>query len=272
MGRQSWVFLFVLICGSWQTAHGFTAIGGSRGSDEEQDHFLSLAGGIASPSAMTTLTENPAGLIYNLRTKIHLTAATPDAALNSFGYSGSFFTGNGYVGAGVGAQSYDYQRSTYAGSIALFSFGVGAFFDSLNVSFGLVGITPGSGTAWGINMGVIYNPKGKARAGATVSQLLDASTVVGLGVAAELNPWADIGIDFVYNVTRPASVIKPELGIHLSGYQMNIGYGFQTVGTPFGGLRQGLSLAFGLNLGSLMLIQLYYNHLAQYMLASTMRF
>lgn len=253
---------------------------GERAIIDENQHALSLAAGIASPAMVTSLSENPAGLHYNSSTKFQVSLATHSSAFNPFGLDGHFFTGNGWVGAGIGVATYN-QFVSGSGSLALLDFGLGAEISALNMAVGIAGqYTLGSagnvwgtngGTTWGGNIGLLFNPRGPLRIGITGYQVLAGLHAIGAGVAYELNPWADFAVDGTLNPSSSALALKPELGIHLSNFQMNVGYGFQIVGSSWTWLRTGLSFAVGFHLNYNLMLQAYYNHLALWAFGATIR-
>ena len=165
----------------------------------EMGHLLSIGAGISSPSLNSALGENPAGLTYNEQTRLLLDGATTNSNSNSIGLGASLL-GDGNVGAGFGVETFNGQGDN-AGQITLANIGVAAEIPSLNVSFGMTGTytlrnnvqTIGTGSSSGngyenhafdADMGVIYNPKGDVRMGATLFQIFDGVDALGVGVAA----------------------------------------------------------------------------------------
>lgn len=245
---------------------------GSYGLDE-LNHLLSVGGGIASPSVTSALGENPAGLMYNTRTKVQAATATGSESLNPVGFGGLLFGGNGFVGGGIGLQGFNNQTEG-GGQILLLNWGLAAEFTSLNMAFGFTGtrtlhrsgvvMGTGSGTTWCVDTGVIINPHGSSRYGLTLFQILDSVDAIGAGWAIDASSWSTFALDGTYSPDSKSAVVKPGLSLQFDGFQMSSGYGFRAVGDSGSWIRQGLSLGVGFNLGDHMFAQMYYNHIALY--------
>jgi hypothetical protein len=245
----------------------------------ETDHLLSVGGGISSPSMTSALGENPAGLIYNQSFKLLTQVASGNEQLNPLGYGAGIFAGNGSVGGGMVLQGFNNQTGTTSGNVLLLNWGLAAEFPSINMAWGFTGTRTisatgdvrgtGSGTTWCVDTGVIFNPRGSNRIGATIYQLLDDVDAVGLGYALDPSPWATFAVDASYTTKARTTVVKPSLSFHLSKFQMSSGYGLRVQGTEWSWIRQGLSLAVGFEVTPHFSIQAYYNHLAQYLAAVT---
>jgi hypothetical protein len=244
------------------------------GSVREENHILSVGGGIASPSVTSALGENPAGLSNNQTSKILGQMAAGNDELNPLGYGGGFFFGNGSVGGGVALQGFNNNTNGSTGSILLLNWGLAADIPGLNIAWGFTGTRTirksgevrgtGSGTTWCVDTGIIFNPKGDSRVGFTLFQVLDDIDAVGAGWAYDLSAWATFALDATYTTTAKTTVAKPALSIQLPGFQISSGYGVRVQGDNWSWIRQGLSLGVGVPLGRTLGFQAYYNQLALY--------
>lgn len=248
--------------------------------DFEMGHVLSVGAGVSSPSVTSALGENPAGLMYNQQTKFLGEAALTNHSLNNLGMGGLFYLGNGFVGGGLGIETFNGQGNN-AGSLTLLNFGVGALIEGLNLSFGASGTYTvsqngatngtGSGSIWTGNIGLLYNPNGPFRVGATAFHLASTDRAIGLGLAADASTWATFALDGTMNMNGTGPIIKPAMGIHLKDFQCTLGYGLPLDSTATNWIRQGGSLGVGVRLSMNFHLQAYYNHLALYYFGLTIR-
>jgi hypothetical protein len=246
----------------------------SSSSGSEEDHLLSVGGGIASPSVTSALGENPAGLSNNRSFKLLGAAAAGNNKLNPLGYGGGIFFGNGSVGGGVALQGFNNNTDGASGNVLLLNWGLAADITGLNIAWGFTGTHTisrsgtvrgtGSGTTWCIDTGLIFNPKGDSRVGVTLFQVLDEVDAIGLGWAYDLSPWATFALDGSYTTSAKTTIAKPSLYIRLPGFHISSGYGVRVQGTEWSWIRQGLSLGIGIPVNHSFTIQGYYNQLAEY--------
>jgi hypothetical protein len=250
--------------------------------DFETGHILSIGGGVSSPSVTSSLGENPAGLAYNHQTKLLGALAGANSSFNPMGTGGLFFLGNGYVGGGLGVQSFSSQRSdNNTSSITLFTYGIAAYITGLNISFGASGSYAfqgggnaggtGASTPWGLDLGLIYNPKGEVRFGASAFNVVNGVNTIGVGIAADASTYATFALDATADQNINGKTIKPAMGIHLMDFQFTLGYGVRLDEVASNWIRQGGSFGLGLRLTPMIHLQGYYNHIAQYYGALTIR-
>jgi hypothetical protein len=253
----------------------------------EDDRYLSVAGGISTPSVTSALGQNPAGLVYNNQPKVFLDVASGNDKFNPIGYGGGFFTGNGSVGGGIALQGFNSQYDNSAGNLLLLNWGLAAEFTDLNLAWGFTGTYTlantgvgqgtgsggtGSGHAWGLDTGVIFNPHGSTRVGLTAFQVIGGVDAWGAGISYDPSPWATFTVDGIYAVNSKTTILKPALSIHVSGFALTSAYGHRFDGSGWGWMSEGLSLGVGFPLGYKWAIQGYYNQISKYFVGLTIAF
>jgi hypothetical protein len=244
--------------------------------DFETGHILSTGAGISSPSVTSALGENPAGLVYNHQTKFLGALSGGNSSFNPLGVGGLFFLGNGFVGGGLGIQNYDSQGNG-AGSMRYFQYGMAAFVQGINIAFGASGsytLLDGGGSGgnhWGLDLGMIYNPKGDVRLGVTAFNAIDGINAIGVGVAADVSTYATFALDASTTPQGSGRTLKPAMGIHLMDIQLNLGHGIAIDNDASSWIRRGTSFGLGFRLSPAIHLQAYYNQIAQYYAALTIR-
>lgn len=249
--------------------------------DFEIAHVLSIGAGISSPSVTSALVENPAGLVYNQQTKFLGETAATNASLNPIGLGGLFFLGNGFVGGGLGVQTFSGQGNN-AGNISIFNFGIAAKATGLNVSIGATGsyvisqsgnaTAYANGTTLDSNIGMIFNPDGDVRFGVTAFDVLNGVDALGAGIAASASDWATFSLDGSMDAkSGNGKTIKPAMGIHLMDFQFTLGYGLGLDNLDTNWIRRGTAFGMGIQLGMEAHLQFYYNQLALYFVGLTIR-
>jgi hypothetical protein len=247
----------------------------------EDDRYLSVAGGISTPSITSALGQNPAGLIFNNQAKVLVDVASGNDNFNPLGYGGGFFTGNGSVGGGIALQGYNSQYDHSAGNLLLLNWGLAAEFTDLNLAWGFTGtytiantgVGQGAGTsggAWGLDTGIIFNPHGTSRFGLTAFQVVGGVDAWGAGYSYDPSPWATFTVDGIYAVYSKTSILKPGLSIHVSGFCLTSAYGYKFDGAGWGWMSEGLSVGVGFPIGYKWAVQGYYNQISKYFIGITM--
>lgn len=250
--------------------------------DFEMNHTLSVGAGIASPSVTSSLFENPAGLSYNLQTKFLAEGGSTNNNFNPIGLGGLFFLGNGFVGGGIGVQTFNGQGDN-AGLLTQLDFGIAAEISSMNISFGATGsyLIQRSGfpqgawynSNWSSDVGLIYNPRGEVRLGVTAFNVINGVDAIALGIAGDASSWATFVLDGSMNPrTATGKVLKPAMGIHLMDFQFTLGYGLPLDNGSDNWIRRYSSFGLGIRLSYNWHFQAYYNQLALYYLGLTVKF
>lgn len=241
----------------------------------ENDHLLSVGEGISSPSTISALGENPAGLVYNRTFKVLGELSSGNDQFSPLGYGGGFLAGNGSVGGGIVLNGSNSTANGVAASIDTLQFGIAAEFPSINLAWGFTGSFAFSGSgptptvgygnsSWGLDTGVIFNPRSQTRFGITLFDVLDGIDAFAGGVSYDPTPWATFALDANYSKGPQTTVVKPGLAIHLPGFQLAAGYGARVVGDGTGWFPTGLSLGVGFPISRTFALQAYYNQLALY--------
>ncbi len=239
--------------------------------DFETPHALSYGAGVASPSTTTSITENPAGLVFNQEFKILLEGVTNTYVFDTVGAGGTLYMGNGFVGGGLGLNTFS-NTATAPFTQGILNAGIGVLISPINLSIGTsfhyaIWNTTGAGTFWGTNAnwgltaGLMLNPNGPFRAGLTAYQIGTGAEYVGLGVAADPSDWANITVDATQYIRGAGMVLKPGIGIHLFNFQMGLGYGIPLIVGGMG-TSTGPQIGIGGRFGQNFRVEAYYNQLA----------
>ncbi len=243
---------------------------------DESIHLLSVGAGISSPSLTSSLGQNPAGLFFIQQTKLLGAIGFTNSNFNPVGFGGLVFLGNGSVGGGLGIQTFNGVGNN-AGSIVLLDFGLAAEIPSLNLSIGATGsyLSGSSGTVLapggaygplGLDLGILYNPRGDVHFGLTTFQVQAGIEAIAAGLSAEATQWATFAVDGAIDPKGwGGTTLKPAMGIHLSDFQISFGYGFALDNAAIPNwIRRGGSLAVGFKINWQVHVQAYYNELALY--------
>lgn len=241
-------------------------------NDLERHFTLSTAYGVAAPAFSTAAFQNPAGLVYNERFKVQFSGATTSTTFSNVGVGGALLAGNGFVGGSVGFQTYNDQ---VAGSTALglLTVGLGATITRLDASIGFSGAyrlfgNSGAGhwgsasSPWGLDLGLLFSPRGLFRVGVTAYDLLSTTRALGVGVAWELSPWALLAVDLTSLTNLRGIALKPALTINLYDFNLTAGYGIPLETSFSTWTPTGASFGVGFWLGSHLQMQAYYNTLS----------
>jgi len=250
-----------------------SSYGGYGSGTYETSHLMSAAAGIASPSATTSLFENPAGLVYNEDFKLGLAGASSNNQFNPIGASGTLYLGNGLVGGAIGAQTFSaYQNN--AGTVGLVNYGLAVDIRPLGFALGVAGSylvqTLGAGAGvnpaapWGLNVGIIGNPTGEVRGGITAFDVLGGVSALGAGLAWDPNGFATLAVDATTNLQFQGTTVIPGISIHVSAVQLKAAYGFGVDNFAGSYARRGGTLGLGIQMSPYFHWQFYYNELALY--------
>jgi len=243
----------------------------SWNSQASYQNNISGAGGIVSPSGVTALGENPAGLVYNKKT-ILSTGVTRGTSSSTFGYGGGIFTGNGDVGGGVSLTGFN-SHSGSPGNVLLLNYGIGINLSGGDFAFGVTGTTTllekgeiegtGTSTTWCADAGIIINPNGRNQWGISVFQLLADVIAVGVGYGTRVGQNATFVVDTVY--TKPSStyLVKPGIKAHWSSFQLELSYGQRVLGSGWTWISSGPTVGAGLSVGNNLALTGYINHIAK---------
>lgn len=247
----------------------------SSSSSGDSDHLVSVGEGISSPSAVSALSENPAGLVYSKSFSLLGEVSSGNDQFSPLGFGGGFLAGNGSVGGGIVVNGSATTQGGLSGGAGLMQFGIATELSSLNMawgfsgsfSFATVGTAQNVGygnSPWGLDTGVIFNPKSQTRFGVTLYNLLDGIDAVGGGVSYDPSQSATLTLDGTYSRGTQTGAVKPGMAIRLPAFQMSAGYGFRVVGDGTGWFASGFSLGLGIPFSQKFALQAYYNQLSLY--------
>ncbi len=258
----------------------------------EAQHNITVGSGIVSPSTISVFGENPAGLFYNQQLKVHLSASKlSDDFYDPWRYNVTVVTGDGDKGAGFGAYRYQFGDSAtgYSYESTVLAYGAGIEIPALNMGIGISGFTVLEGitsllgsadlSTFNPTIGILFNPKGVFRVGATVFDVFDEYRTVGFGMATFLGPIFSTALDVTASPSNFSNgfsdaeytwVAKFGLGIALEAFQATLTYGDQfTEGNVLPALveswnREGFSVGLAFAAGEKLKFNFYYNRLELY--------
>jgi hypothetical protein len=226
-------------------------------SDIDSARIMSVGSGIASPSKTSALLENPAGLSINERTRIMGLVRSDDNSFNPLGFGGGIFAGNGQVGAAG-----DIER--ISDSSTMLNLGLGFEVPSTDFSLGvdLHHELQGGGGGWNVDLGAIFNEKGKWRIGAEVFDAFDGG--YGAGIATNLSPDVTFATDASVDKNFNGLTAKPGIGVDLHSFQLTYGYGWHIDKKSTSHIFEGHAAGLGIRLTDSAHLQGYYNQMAKY--------
>ncbi len=242
-------------------------------------HNLSLAGGIAHPGRALAISQNPAGLIYNRETKVHVSLAQAQEG-DGYGYGGGAFTGSDTVGGGAFIRSYNTEPAS-AAKIRLLDLGIGAIFSSLDSALG-IGVSKNMSMTepmdssnscgqWCLTLGMITSPSSGSRIGLNVVQASDSSFLIGAGWASDYSQNLVAVLDAQMDPQQSTIIAKPGLGIFIQEMQLTASYGVKaTGGEGHLLLRKGWSLGLSVEPFRDMVFEAYINQFTHFYLGMTM--
>lgn len=241
-------------------------------------HLISVGAGISSPSGTTSLTENPAGLIYNQGFTTQFSGSSenkPPSDPWDLGFGG--FMGNGTVGGALKVDDMvngTRRNSSSGSSSSSLEGGLGVDFNSLNSAVGTsCGTSLGSTVSVSCsNFGWIYAPTNSPRLGVQVVTS-PGPTEYGAGVAGEVGSNATLALDASTTTQGGGVGFKPGIGFNLQPIQFAVGDGFGTEnGTNTGLIRTGFSAAIGVSASQTVQLEAYYDQIAEFYFALDVRF
>ncbi len=226
----------------------------ARGSDQ----LVSTGAGIASPGGTAEHGENPSGLVYRQGLGLEAGVYSRNRAFDPIGLSGHVYLGGSSIGGRLGVD--------YASPDARFDLGLGALIQTLNLAAGVSAtfqdVPFGSGLD--LDLGFIWNPRGRFRVGGTIMSVSSGIGGFGAGISAQLSDSARFVLDAGVNGQGQGLTTLPALGIHFDQLQLSLGYGIDVDQGSHGVLPTGGILGLGFALGSGVNLEAYYNHLAEY--------
>ena len=253
----------------------FTA---TAGAQESIRHNLSIAGGIAHPSEALAISQNPAGMVYNRATKVHL-SLEQGLDKGPVGLGGGLLTGSETVGAGAFLRDYNTEPGSVS-KIYLFNVGLGVLFNPINSSIG-IGASKNLGyrdplnntntcSNWCIDAGLIINPNGDFRVAGNIIQISDSNYLMGAGIATDVSENITLVADGQADSQKSTFVAKPGIGIFIKGIQLTGSYGFRVWGNQEVGMRQGWSAGVSSELLQNVLFEAYMNQFTHYYFSATL--
>jgi|GEM_PF-3597806 len=252
MTRSLLKYSFVVILITTSTPLNVFAAGTS-----EDHHIISVGAGIASPSTTSSVSENPAGLVYNQNLKLLGFGYTENSSPGITDGGGAFLIGNGSVGGGA-------KVETSSGTSNLTA-GIGFDISSINTAFGAACGTQ-LGPKVSINcsdFGLIYNPAGNTRFGFDIQT--SGNALLGTGLTHDLTQDVTIDLDAGIPTSGGGVTLKPGVVIHTQVVQVALGYGFNASSSgSAGNIRTGFSAGLGVTLNKTFQIESYYNQLHNY--------
>lgn len=244
---------------------------GTTWAADDTKHSLTAGGGVSSPSRSTALFENPAGLVFNHHSEVHLVSYSGSDSFDPTFFGSGFFSGNGSLGGGIEFSGLSVQEKGKNVSLNL-DWGIAASIAPWNLSLGISGDhsfrrpVNALGPGWGLDAGVLFHAKGSPRVGVTAYQVSEGLDMMGLGFAIDLGSSVTFVGDGAYSLDSETLSAKPGLKFFASGFQFSASYGFKVSGSSGSGFPEDLSLGVGFDAGRNLGLELYYNTFAKYFL------
>jgi hypothetical protein len=212
------------------------AASGSMGTK----HEISAAQGGSSPSDISALFQNPAGLSYNSKFAIDLMGFSNSTSFNPLQAGVGVYSGNGMFGFGLAATA---TPSNFSNTTSLKG-GLGYSFGG-RFALGVSGSYATTGGAFDATIGALINSHHAFRVGLAAIGVLNGIDAYGLGLAFDLNQNATIVFDATSNPGFTNINGDPALLINLNMFQLTGGYAFALRGSPGGtGAHGGLGVKF----------------------------
>ncbi|MBC7693560.1 MAG: hypothetical protein H7222_17475 [Methylotenera sp.] len=239
------------------------ALAGGTGKQEADLH---VSGGIAMPSAATSVFTNPAALVSSKQVLLDLQAGAADIWDHSI-YRAGLRTGNGSFAAAGGVENRPGSTNSSNQLSAYYGLAVG----TQSFSFGVAGQTGISSGGSQFNAGLLFQPTQALNLGFTARGLDSGPHEYGLGLAYDFASGVAFILDSAADRHLKDIQFKPGLKVGNSDAALTLSYGT--------GDREefsdGVSIGAVIHFKSSSSLELYYNpgnDLAHYYLALALGF
>lgn len=244
-------------------------------SSMEWNRLLSVGQGIVAPSYMTSVFENPAGLVYNTNFKFVGSASTNDTSgFRPVGIGAQIYAGSGRVGGTVGAMtSVNNSNGAAFGSSITMPLGIAASLGSVALGVGGSAVISGSGffvASSTFNIGMIASINHSTSWGLLAYNVLGGGGF-GTGFSYSVSNEATLVVDAAVNRTMRGAALKPGIVANIKPIQLALSYGLRIDNSSTSAIATGLSAGFGWESGQSTHWQFYYNELSTLYLALTVR-
>lgn len=276
------------------------ALAQTQGKANDINHFISAGAGIAHPSVTGAVGSNPAGQIYYSGLLLNYGVAIDDSNSGRIGQSGRIIGGNGFFGATIGLSDYEsFQYNNKNGILGstvergtLFEAGWAGFIPASRFSFGasiskpIQGgrIVPNGNTSesfspsstykengLGVNLGIIFDPRGPSRLGLTAYQVADQFDTMGFGFAHDFTPNVTVVFDGTYTRGSKSLNFIPALAFAHPSFQASLGYGFAGMGDGWAWGREGVNAGVGFSFLKSMTFDASYHQTQRFSVGVTAR-
>lgn len=271
MNKKNIVTLLALLSSTLSHAYSYNK------SSMEWNRMISVGAGISAPSYMTSVFENPAGLVYNTNFKFVGSASTFDT---SGGFrptiiNGQFYTGNGTVGASLGVQtSLNNTNGSAIGSSLNFPVGLAASLGSVAIGLGGTFVATGSGfyvAGSSYNLGMIASINPTTFWGLEAYNIFGGLSGFGTGFSFDVSNTATLVVDGAVDRSLKGLTLKPGMVVNAKPFQLALSYGFQVDNSSSSPISTGLNFGLGAETGQNLHWQFYYNRLSTLYLGLTVR-
>jgi len=235
------------------------SIGDVTWAGSEEDHTVTVSGGIAQPSGATSVFENPAGLAFNSRFRL-----TAQAMLDSPPtLRGGVLMGNGNVGGTAGI-----TRRTDSSNHSDAFLGMGIQVPALRFTLGVAAFADvNSVSSPSFNIGALID-SGQALTLGVVARSVDNGVGEwGAGLRYKYSGQTYFVLDSTVDSDFGSLALQPGLMLSASPAALTFSYGFgssqRSSRLHSQQLHEGFSAGASLKLGSTTQCQLYYHHLAE---------
>jgi hypothetical protein len=223
---------------------------------ENHANTISVSGGIAHPSYNSSIDQNPAGYVFNTKTKVVAEALFPkdgDAVLGGHG-----FMGNGSFGASLGVRNYPESDKNIA------HYGIGVNFKNFKTAFGFSGKSDVDESDHDFIAGFLFGIDSQITVGLTAYGLSSGPNGYGAGIKYTLSPSAAFVTDVSTDKDLGPFRIKPGLTVTADKVSLSISYGIDTKkeGIWGGAMTDKFSAAGSIIVSDSFVAQVYYRQLS----------
>lgn len=228
-------------------------------SDRGGKHDIAVAGGIASPSNITSLFQNPAGLSFNQQTALSVATSFSNDSFQDPSIEGGIFAGNSSIGGGILV-----DHATAGNGSTFINYGLG--FGVAGASVGIAATMDSNGSNSNFNAGVLFGGSQPLHFGASVNAFTHSYREFGAGLGYDASGDFSLVTDATVDNNFGNLWVMPGIVVKGSTAALSLSYGFAgksgaaTSREIADGIAAGASVRFGNNLH----LQAYYKELNRY--------
>jgi hypothetical protein len=232
-------------------------------SEKGGDHMLSASAGIVEPSFATSVFQNPAGIAFIPSFQLGVQAGWSDSFNNPV-YRGDVLYGDQSFGATAGVSDHPQRGSGETSAFGGISLNIPGIKSEIGGA-AFTGLSPSGGTS--VNVGWIFVPNDKIHLGATVFGVGDVNEYGG-GLEVNLDTSFSLVVDATADKQLKTFNAQPGLLIKGGSAALSLSYGTSPGSQQ---IDQGFSAGASVFLGNTVTWEAYYNHLAKFYTALSIK-